>query len=85
MLAKIYYETNEENALLSLLAAFTVFLKRNKNISADLKKTYLNFCHFLFQIIRKKKKHLPKLREEIRITKLLTDRAWLLKELQNLL
>lgn len=79
ILAKIYYETGEENALLSLLAAFTVFLKRNKKISNDLKKTYLNFCHFLFQLVRRKKKQLPKLRSRIAETKLLTDRAWLLE------
>lgn len=78
ILAKIYFETNEENALLSLLAAFTVFLKRNKMISADLKKTYLNFCHFVFQLVRKRKKQISKLEEDINQTKLLTDRAWLL-------
>lgn len=83
MLAKIYYETREENALLSLLAAFTVFLKRNKKISNDLKKTYLNFCHFLFQLIRRKRQRLSKLREEIDQTELLTDRAWLLQTLEE--
>lgn len=83
ILAKIYYETDEENALLSLLAAFTVFLKRNKKISNDLKKTYLNFCHFLFQLARRKKKQLPKLRRRIAETKLLTDRAWLLQMIDD--
>lgn len=83
ILAKIYYETDEENALLSLLAAFTVFLKRNKKISNDLKKTYLNFCHFLFQLVRRKKKQLPKLRRQINETKFLTDRAWLLQMIDD--
>ncbi|MCI5081706.1 MAG: hypothetical protein MRY78_08445, partial [Saprospiraceae bacterium] len=33
MLAKIYHESGAEEPLLSLLAAFTIFLKRNKQIS----------------------------------------------------
>jgi hypothetical protein len=78
LLAKLYYETNASKALLSLLAAFTIFLKRNKQISSALKQTYLNFCNLLFQIIRRKVEQLPPLREQILETQLLTDRGWLL-------
>lgn len=77
ILAKIYYEKDETEPLLSLLAAFTIFLKRNKLISADLKQTFLNFCDILFQIVRGKGRHWKKLGEKIRNTRLLTDRAWL--------
>lgn len=78
MLAKIYYETAEENALLSLLAAFSLFLKRNRKISANIKHTYLNFCDLLFQLIRRNPKKLAKIRKKIEETNLLTDRGWLL-------
>ncbi|MCB0565326.1 MAG: hypothetical protein KDD01_13210 [Phaeodactylibacter sp.] len=78
ILAKIYYETEAIEPLLSLLAAFTIFLKRNKLISADLKQTFLNFCDILFQAVRGKRRHWKKLGEKIRTTRLLTDRNWLL-------
>lgn len=78
MLAKIYYETEATEPLLSLLAAFTIFLKRNKLISTDLKQTFLNFCDILFQIIKGKRRHWKKLGAKIRNTRLLTDRNWLL-------
>lgn len=77
LLAKIFYETNEEEALLSLISSFTIFLKRNKQISNDLKHTYLNFCQILFQIVRRTPSQMNKLKEKINSTKLLTDRAWL--------
>lgn len=77
ILAKIYYETEEIEPLLSLLAAFTIFLKRNKLISADLKQTFLNFCDILFQVVRGKRRRWKMLGEEIRTTRLLADREWL--------
>lgn len=84
MLAKIYYETAEENALLSLLAAFSLFLKRNRKISANIKHTYLNFCDLLFQLIRRNPKKLGSLRKKIEETNLLTDRGWLLSICEQL-
>jgi hypothetical protein len=79
ILSKIYYESKEEEALLSLIAAFSIFLKRNKAISNNLKKTYLNFCDILFQILKNNPKKMGTLEEKIRQTELLTDRGWLLK------
>ncbi len=80
LLAKIYYESEETEALLSLIASFTIFLKRNRQLSADLKRTYLNFCEFLFQLVRRKPKRMATLEEDIRSTALLTDRKWLLTQ-----
>lgn len=77
LLAKIYYESGEEEALLSLISSFTVFLKRNKELSTPLKRTYLNFCQILFQILRRSPRRMEKLRETINDSELLTDRAWL--------
>jgi hypothetical protein len=77
LLAKIYYETDEEEALLSLLSSFTVFLKRNRQVSSNLKQTYLNFCRFLFQIVRRSPRQMKQLQEQIDSAKLLTDREWL--------
>lgn len=77
LLAKIFYETDEEEALLSLISSFTIFLKRNKQLSNNLKHTYLNFCQILFQILRRSPAQMKKLQEKISNTSLLTDRAWL--------
>ncbi|PHN04812.1 hypothetical protein [Flavilitoribacter nigricans] len=79
LLAKIYYESGEEEALLSLISSFTVFLKRNKELSANLKRTYLNFCQILFQIVRRAPSQMKKLQASIDNSELLTDRAWLQK------
>jgi hypothetical protein len=77
MLAKIYYESGDIEPLLSLLAAFIIFLKRNKELSGDLKETYLNFCDILFQLARRNPKKMAVLGEQIEKTTLLTDRGWL--------
>jgi hypothetical protein len=79
LLAKIYSDGQEEEALLSLLASFTVFLKRNKQISAELKHTYLNFCRLLWKMLRVKPGKLQHIQQEIQETQPLTDRAWLLQ------
>jgi hypothetical protein len=83
LLAKIFFETQEEEPLLSLLAAFTIFLKRNKKISTDLKRTYLNFCEILFQIIRARPQQMERLYQKIQYTALLTDRKWLLQAFEQ--
>jgi hypothetical protein len=77
LLAKIFYETGAEESLLSLLASFTIFLKRNKEISNDLKHTYLNFCKLLFQVVKQPKARLADILSRIQSTELLTDRNWL--------
>lgn len=79
LLAKIYYETDAEEPLLALIASFTIFLKRNKELSNNLKHTYLNFCRLLFQIIRRPPARLDKICKQIQTTELLTDRSWLEK------
>ncbi len=85
LLAKIYYEHHDEDPLLSLMASFMIFLKRNRQISADLKQTYLNFCDVLLALVKKHPKRLATLSDRIGDTKLLTDRPWLLEQCKALL
>ena len=85
LLAKIYYEMQEEEPLLSLIASFTIFLKRNKQLSNNIKQTYLNFCDILFKIVRRNPKQIIKLKEKINSTVLLTDRQWLTNILTELI
>lgn len=84
MLAKIYFEKEEIEVLLSLIASFSIYIKRSKKLSSELKQTNLNFCIFLKKITKiKKNEKRIKLKEEIKSCKLLTDRGWLLKILEK--
>ena len=80
LLAKIYYENEEDEPLLSLLNAFSIFLKRNTEVSSGIKQTCLNFCRILQQLVRKNEKRLIMLDEEIANTQLLAEREWLLQQ-----
>lgn len=79
LMAKIFYEQDEMEPLLSLIASFTIFLKRNKEISDNLKSTFLNFCNLLFQIVRWSPRQVAGLKQKLEDTDPLSDRAWLLK------
>jgi hypothetical protein len=80
-LLKIYYEQDETEALLSLLTAFRLFLKRQKNISAPVKASYLNFVYLLGKIHKSGHKQVQALEDEIKNTKALNARNWLLQQL----
>lgn len=84
MLLKIYYELDEEEPLLSLLASFSLFLKRNKQVSKQAREMYLNFCSILQSITRRNRKHLPKIKLKIQEAKLLLERRWLLQQVADL-
>lgn len=81
MLAKIYHETDAFDALDSLLHAFNTYLRRNRIISEDVRKTYLNFIGLLRQIIRAAPDKYPALREQVEKTELLTEKKWLLAQM----
>lgn len=77
ILLKTYHEMDADESLLSLLASFSVYLRRNKDISVAIKKNYLNFCQLLHQLIRRNFKKWDKLGESIRQTQPLAERGWL--------
>lgn len=79
MLLKIYFEKKEDEALYNLLTSFKVYLRRNKLISNNVKKTYMNFIALLSQISKSQSKQKELLRQRIISTELLTDRNWLLE------
>jgi hypothetical protein len=78
LLLKTYYAQEADEPLLSLLASFSVYLRRNKKLSASMKKTYLNFCSLLHQLMRNNLNKWDKLGRSIRETQPLTERNWLL-------
>lgn len=79
VLVKTFYESEEIESLLSLLASFSNFLRRNKKISASLKKTYLNFCNLLIQLLHDNPRKREKIKGQIQTTQPLAERAWLMK------
>jgi uncharacterized protein Smg (DUF494 family) len=81
MLAKIYFEHNEHNALDSHIHAFRVFLRRNKQITNEIRHAYLHFLAFLEQAVRAKPGTLQQLRERVSNTEPLVAKAWLLEQL----
>ncbi len=79
MLLRIYYETDEIEALLALIASFSIFLRRNKKIAKNTKESYLHFTTILGQVIRATKDKVPKVIDKINNTQHLYNRAWLLE------
>lgn len=79
MLLKIYYETDEIEALFALVASFSIYIRRNKKISDEFRAAFMSFNSLLSQIIRATKDKIPPIIEKINDTKQLTDRRWLLE------
>lgn len=84
LLSKIYFENDETEPLLSLINAFSIFLKRNKEISGGIKQTCLNFCQILYQLVRRNEKRMASMKEEITNMDLLAERDWLLQQVEKL-
>ena len=79
LLLKIYYETDEEEPLFSLLASFRLFLKRNKLISDDIRQPCANFLSILQQLQKSLREGVEEIQQQINTTRLLIGREWLLE------
>ena len=82
MMLRIYFEQEDTEPLRSLVAAFKLFLKRNKLISENNRMAYRNFVDWVYKLTRmreKGKKTGQKIREEILATHPLVDEEWLLQ------
>ncbi len=80
----IYYELGEFTALDSLLESFTVYLHRQKVIGYH-KNSYQNLIKFVKKLLTldfKNKTQKAQLKDEINTTKELTERDWLLEQLE---
>ncbi len=86
-LMKTYYETGEFDALDSLITSFRVFLSRNKTISDQHKRNYLNLIKFLIKAIKILPEEVDKiknLKDKINETKDVADKQWLLNKVDQL-
>lgn len=90
LLLRIYYETAEEEAFLSLSHTFRRFLNRSQSISAPHKEASLNFLSIGRKLLKAKMglelstKEVAKIRQEIDTCQYLTDKTWLLSKIEEL-
>lgn len=86
MLMKIYYETQSWEALEAFLHSFTIFLQR-KSILVHHRNNYLNIIKLtrkLMDIIPHHKQAKTSLLKMIQTTQPLTEREWLLEQIEKL-
>lgn len=85
MMLMIYFERRDEEALLSLISSFRLFLKRNKLISEGNRGAYRNFIQWVQTLNRKrglKVTEKERMAEEIKATQPLVEERWLLQMVQ---
>ena len=83
MLLKIYFESGETEALLSLISSFKIFLKRQKSLTPHVRLSYLNFTTILYKIYKQGNLYEEEIKKEIKNTKALNGRNWLLDQIQT--
>ncbi|MCS7035970.1 MAG: hypothetical protein RMJ33_05725 [Saprospiraceae bacterium] len=87
ILLRTYYEMEEHLALDSLIESFRVFLLRNKVISKNLKREYMNFISLvkkLSTLAPSDKKALERLRQRVSQTSYAMPKNWLMKKLAEI-
>ena len=95
MLARTYYEINEDEALQSLLNAFAIYLKRNKTLSAFRYNNHMQFIKILRKMIQIKiqkslYKEDEKFEEQLQNVQSLIsssdviNKGWLIREFEKL-
>ncbi|MBI5914595.1 MAG: hypothetical protein HY842_04400 [Bacteroidetes bacterium] len=86
MLLKMYYELDESNALESLIGSMKTYLQRKKIMGyhKDNYKNIIQYTKKLLKVAHYDKEQKQKLRQEIESVNPLTERKWLLLQLDNL-
>ena len=86
MLLKTYYELKESMALDSLIDSFSIYLRRNRLISKDVKQQYMNVLRFtkkLSNIPEYNKTAVEKIEIQINNCKALAAKNWLLEKVEE--
>lgn len=87
ILLRTYYEQGEYLALDSLMDSFRIYLRRNKVISKNLKREYINFLNLvkkLTTITASDKKSIEGLRRRVMETSYSMPKNWLLKKITEI-
>ena len=83
LLMRTYFEQQENQALDSLIDSYSIFLRRNRLISKEIKQQYLNMLRFtrrLFGLASFDKKGIEKTLQDIENCKSLAAKKWLLEK-----
>ena len=86
MLLKTYYELKETMALDSLIDSFSIYLRRNRLISKEVKQQYMNVLRFtkkLVNIPEFNKSAVEKIEVQINNCKALAAKNWLLEKVKE--
>lgn len=86
MLLKMYYELDETNALDSLIGSMKTYLQRKKVMGyhKDNYKNIIQYTKKMLKMAHYDKEQIEKLKKEIEATNPLTERKWLLAQLDKL-
>jgi len=87
ILVRTYYESDEFNALDSLVDSFRIYLRRNKLISKSVKNQYLQFLRFVRKLISLRPgdtEELASLCTQIADCEPLMSKKWLLEKVEEL-
>lgn len=87
LLLRTYYEMDELLALDSLMDSFRIYVRRNKLISKDLKREYINFLNFLKRLMAlsvASPQAVAAFREKVSTSKNPTIKKWLLEKIAEL-
>lgn len=86
MLLKMYYELDETTALDSLLSSMKTYLQRKKVMGyhKDNYKNIIQYTKKMLKMAHYDKEQIQKLKQEIEATNPLTERKWLLAQLDKL-
>lgn len=86
MLLKIYFEKQETEAFLNLASSYKLMLLREKGLSGNTLNAYKNFVRLavkLFKVDGGNQSAIEKLKEEIKRTKNINARQWLLEQVKG--
>ena len=84
MLTKIFWENQSIDALEALLSSFYIYLKRQKEITKEMKVPYFNYIKCLQLMIKQEGRGRPDaIESKIKSTKLLTAKSWLLQQIHK--
>jgi len=87
ILLKTYFELQEYRALDSLIDSFRIYIRRNKNISKEVKQQCLNLLRFtkkLSGILPRDKTAIAKISDQIENCKALAGKNWILEKVAEL-
>ena len=87
LLLRTYYELDELMAMDSLMDSFRIYVRRNKLISKELKREYINFLHFLKKLSALSigtPQAIAAVKKKVAASKNKTTKKWLLEKIEEL-